>query len=76
MAQSMGQQVIVDARQGAGGELAAVEVLKAEPDGYSVLFSSSQLLAKGSTPEELGKMVAFQLELMAELAKEGGIKPQ
>jgi tripartite-type tricarboxylate transporter receptor subunit TctC len=41
MARSMGQQVVVDNRVGAGGTIAAGLVARSEPDGYTVLVHSS-----------------------------------
>jgi tripartite-type tricarboxylate transporter receptor subunit TctC len=43
VSKSIGQRVLVENRQGAGGALAAAAVQKAAPDGYTVLiFSGSQ----------------------------------
>ena len=43
VSRSIGQRILVENRQGAGGALAAAAVQKATPDGYTVLiFSGSQ----------------------------------
>jgi tripartite-type tricarboxylate transporter receptor subunit TctC len=44
---TLGQQIYVDNRPGAGGTLAGREVARAEPDGYTLLFGSSAALAIG-----------------------------
>ncbi len=41
MGRNMGQTIIIDNRPGAGGTIAAAQVAKAEPDGYTVLVHSS-----------------------------------
>ena len=43
LTESWGQQVIVDARPGAGGAIAVDTVAKAPPDGYTWLMSSSSI---------------------------------
>ncbi|MSQ53033.1 MAG: tripartite tricarboxylate transporter substrate binding protein [Betaproteobacteria bacterium] len=45
MSAAFGQPVIVEPRTGAGGQIAANEVLKNGADGYSILFSTSLILA-------------------------------
>ena len=41
MSKSMGQTIIIENRPGAGGTIAAGQVAKGEPDGYTVLVHSS-----------------------------------
>ena len=45
MTETLGQQVLVDNRPGAGGNLGTDLVAKATPDGYTILFGSASAFA-------------------------------
>lgn len=42
---ALGQKIVVESRAGAGGNLAAETVLRAEPDGYTLLVAGQAILA-------------------------------
>jgi tripartite-type tricarboxylate transporter receptor subunit TctC len=53
MSESLGQPVIVDHRPGAGGNIGASAVAKANPDGYTILLTVSGLAASPSLYKSL-----------------------
>jgi tripartite-type tricarboxylate transporter receptor subunit TctC len=54
MAKSLGQPVISEARVGAGGNIAAQQVARAEPDGYTLLLVTTAHLVSPALYNALG----------------------
>ncbi len=58
LSEAIGQQIIVDNRPGAGGNLAFEALAKAEPDGYTILNSTPGIVINPS----LYRKVSFKIE--------------
>ena len=66
--ESLGQQVVVDNRAGAGGTIGTDVVAKASPDGYTLLISSTTLTTSPNLYRHLPYDVARDLQPITMLA--------
>src|SRR5689334_15948620 len=58
LAESLGQQIVIEPRTGAGGVIAAQTIATAPPDGYSLLLATASYtinVALQTTPYDLRK---------------------
>jgi tripartite-type tricarboxylate transporter receptor subunit TctC len=54
MSRSLGQQIVVENRGGAGGTIATRQVAKSAPDGYTLLIATSSLAINPSLYQNVG----------------------
>jgi tripartite-type tricarboxylate transporter receptor subunit TctC len=54
LSKAWGQQVVIENKPGAGGNLAAEAVARSDPDGYTVLFATSSLAVNRTLYRSLG----------------------
>jgi tripartite-type tricarboxylate transporter receptor subunit TctC len=66
--ESLGQQIVVDNRAGAGGTIGTDVVAKANPDGYTLLISSTTLTTSPNLYRQLPYDVARDLQPITLLA--------
>jgi tripartite-type tricarboxylate transporter receptor subunit TctC len=67
MSEAWGQPIVIEARPGAGGTLAAAIVAKAAPDGYTLLATSAAIVISAVTSSNLQYNVLKDLSTVAEL---------
>lgn len=68
MAESLGRQVLVDNRPGAGGNIAAELCAKAAPDGYTLLIANTGIAIAASAYRKLGYHVLRDLFAVGQVA--------
>ena len=73
MNESWSQPVIADNRPGAGGNIGADVVAKAQPDGYTVLFCSSSLAIAHSAYRTLPYDALRDLEPVTQISSRGNV---
>ena len=73
MNESWNQPVVVDNRPGAGGNIGADVVAKAQPNGYTVLFCSSSLAIARSAYRKLPYDALRDLEPVTQISSRGNV---
>lgn len=73
MSESWNQPVIVDNRPGAGGNIGADVVAKAQPNGYTVLFCSSSLAIARSAYRKLPYDALRDFEPVTQISSRGNV---
>ena len=73
MGAALGQAFIVENRPGANGTLAARAVTQAEPDGYTLLFSSSSIAPTPYIYKSLGYNLLTDLKPIATIGQLDGV---
>jgi tripartite-type tricarboxylate transporter receptor subunit TctC len=53
MSGQVGQQIVVDNKSGAGGNIAAAEVARSKPDGYTIFYATSAIVLAPSLYSKL-----------------------
>lgn len=69
LGKQLGQQVIVDNRVGAGGNIGSAYVAKSAPDGYTILFATSTIATNVSLYKNMGFNLGTELVPVSQFAQ-------
>jgi tripartite-type tricarboxylate transporter receptor subunit TctC len=69
LTKQLGQTVIIENRQGAGGGIGMAYVAKAKPDGYTLLLALSSISVIPEAVKVLGRAPMFQLDQLLPIAR-------
>ena len=69
LSKQLGQTVIIENKQGAGGGIGMAVVAKAKPDGYTLLLALSSISVIPEADKVLGRAPMFQLDQLLPIAR-------
>lgn len=69
LGKQLGQPVIVENKQGAGGGIGMAQVAKAKPDGYTLLLALSSISIIPEADKVLGRAPLFTLDQLTPIAR-------
>ena len=69
LAKILGQSVVVDNRPGAGGAIGAAAVLKAEPDGHTMLMALSAIAVLPEAERVSGRKPTYEMSQLRPIAR-------
>ena len=69
LSKQLGQAVIIENKQGAGGGIGMAFVAKAKPDGYTLLLALSSISVIPEADKVLGRAPMFQLDQLLPIAR-------
>ena len=69
LSKQLGQTVIIENRQGAGGGIGMAYVARAKPDGYTLLLALSSISVIPEADKVLGRAPMFQLDQLLPIAR-------
>ncbi len=79
LVQQWGQQIVVDNKGGAGGNIGAELTAKSAPDGYTVMIGhvgthAINVALYPSTPEQFAQLIKVEVPRWKNVVKESGAK--
>jgi tripartite-type tricarboxylate transporter receptor subunit TctC len=69
LSKQLGQTVVIENKQGAGGGIGMAYVAKAKPDGYTLLLALSSISVIPEADKVLGRSPMFQLDQLVPIAR-------